>query len=210
MNIKITTVRIWPRLVLQNLCHSWHAIFSKMRNPRILQLSLIHFLCMMWSLLWIFSSKIRSQWSAVLVFDLERIVFTRSWNGMCRILLSFWRATKFPDSNVSLDLRWHFVGVLLTRHWYRTLVRCQFAHRVDFIAKGLFDVGPTPLTQQAPHMPMICQLFYYLVLLLLTIHSIRMLEWLSVGMYSRELALDIKISQCMFKRTKQLIVRGFT
>ena len=34
-----------------------------------------------------------------------------------------------------------------------TLVRCHFAHRADIIANRWFHVGPTPLPQQALHMP---------------------------------------------------------
>ena len=42
-----------------------------------------------------------------------------------------------------------------------TLARCHFAHRADLIANGWFDVGPTPLAQQALHMPTYCQPFSF-------------------------------------------------
>ena len=55
-----------------------------------------------------------------------------------------------PDSNHPLGQRSHFVGPTLTK---MALVRCHFAHRADLIANGCFDVGLTPLAQQALRMP---------------------------------------------------------
>mgnify|MGYP003690534163 CR=1 FL=1 len=44
-------------------------------------------------------------------------------------------------------------AVLLARRRQMTLVRCHFAHRANLIANRWFDVGPTPVAQQALHMP---------------------------------------------------------
>ena len=41
------------------------------------------------------------------------------------------------------------------------LVRCHFAHRADLIANAWFDIGPTPLAQQALHMPTLCRPFSF-------------------------------------------------
>ena len=43
--------------------------------------------------------------------------------------------------------------VLLARRRQMTLARCHFAHRANVIANRWFDVGPTPVAQQALHMP---------------------------------------------------------
>ena len=44
-------------------------------------------------------------------------------------------------------------AVLLARRRQMTLARCHFAHRANLIANRWFDVGPTPVAQQALHMP---------------------------------------------------------
>ena len=44
-------------------------------------------------------------------------------------------------------------AVLLTRGRQMTLARCHFAHRANLIANRWFDFGPTPVAQQALHMP---------------------------------------------------------
>ena len=48
---------------------------------------------------------------------------------------------------------WANVGilpaVLLAQRRQMTLARCHFAHRANFIANRWFDVGPTPVAQQA-------------------------------------------------------------
>ena len=46
-------------------------------------------------------------------------------------------------------------AVLLARRRQMTLARCHFAHRANLIANRWFDVGPTPIAQQALHMPTI-------------------------------------------------------
>ena len=50
-------------------------------------------------------------------------------------------------------IRWANVGILLARRWQMTLARCHFADWADLIANSWFDDGPTPLAQQALHMP---------------------------------------------------------
>ena len=42
---------------------------------------------------------------------------------------------------------------MLARRRQMTLARCHFAHRANLIANRWFDVGPTPIAQQALHMP---------------------------------------------------------
>ena len=44
-------------------------------------------------------------------------------------------------------------AVLLARRRQMTLARCHFAHRANLIANRRFDVGWTPVAQQALHMP---------------------------------------------------------
>ena len=44
-------------------------------------------------------------------------------------------------------------AVLLARCRQATLARCYFAHRANLIANRWFDVGPTPVAQQALHTP---------------------------------------------------------
>ena len=44
-------------------------------------------------------------------------------------------------------------AVLLARRRKMTLARCHFAHRANLIANRWFGVGPTPVAQQALHMP---------------------------------------------------------
>ena len=48
--------------------------------------------------------------------------------------------------------RWHFVGSFVGRSRQMTLARCHFAHRDNLIVNRWFDVGPTPVAQQALHM----------------------------------------------------------
>ena len=67
---------------------------------------------------------------------------------------------QFPDSNHSLGQRWHFVGSFVRQ---MTLTRCHFAHRADIFANDWFDVGPTPIAQQAQPMPTYCQPFSFTV-----------------------------------------------
>ena len=43
------------------------------------------------------------------------------------------------------------MAVLLVQHG-PTAFAGRFAHRADILANGWFDVGPTPLAQQALHM----------------------------------------------------------
>ena len=53
---------------------------------------------------------------------------------------------------------WANVGilsvVLLARRRQMTLARCHFAYRANLIANRWFDVGPTPVAQQALHTQM--------------------------------------------------------
>ena len=44
-------------------------------------------------------------------------------------------------------------AVLLARRRQMTLARCHFAHRANLIGNRWFEVGPTPVAQQALHMP---------------------------------------------------------
>ena len=44
-------------------------------------------------------------------------------------------------------------AVLLAQRRQMTLARCHYAHRINLIANRWFDVSPTPVTQQALHMP---------------------------------------------------------
>ena len=44
-------------------------------------------------------------------------------------------------------------AVLLARCRQMTLAQCHFADRANLIANRWFDVGPTPVDQQALHMP---------------------------------------------------------
>ena len=73
---------------------------------------------------------------------------------------------------LATQIRWASAGilsaVLLARRRQMALARCHFAHRANLIANRWFDVGPTPVTQQALHaynflyMPMAkCQPFSF-------------------------------------------------
>ena len=52
-------------------------------------------------------------------------------------------------------------AVLLARRRQMTLAQCHFAHRANLIANCWFDVGPTPVAQQALHMLTLCQPFSF-------------------------------------------------
>ena len=93
------------------------------------------------------------------------------WNNIVYVYWNDYRCnyTKMPygfhssnlDSNHLLCQRWHFVGSFLARRWQMTLVRCHFVHRTDLIANGWFDIGPTPVAQQALHMLTLYQPFSF-------------------------------------------------
>ena len=59
-----------------------------------------------------------------------------------------------PDNNHLLGQRWHFVGSFVgptSTNDVSTMSFCSSGQRN--IAKRWFDVGPTPVAQQALHMP---------------------------------------------------------
>ena len=59
----------------------------------------------------------------------------------------------FPYSNHLLGQRWHFVGSFVGPTSTNDVSPMSFAHRANLIANRWFNVGPTPVAQQALHMP---------------------------------------------------------
>ena len=81
------------------------------------------------------------------------IIQSKIWLWTCRKT----EHDQFSHASQMAIIRWVDVSillaVLLARRWQMTLARYHFTRRTDLIANGWFDVGPTPLAQQALHMP---------------------------------------------------------